>query len=75
VTDRVRALLITPDDDLLTIKRVRPGQGPYWVLPGDSRLAKRYRWHSIVLVATPPQDTRARLRLGRCFGGKIYVVG
>ena len=38
------------------------------------RLAKRYGWHSIALVATTPQDTRARLRVGRCFGGKIYVV-
>jgi hypothetical protein len=37
-------------------------------------LARRYHWHSIVLVATTPQNTRARLRLGRCFGGKIYVV-
>jgi hypothetical protein len=37
-------------------------------------LAKRYRWHSIVLVATTPQDTRARLRLGRCFAGRIYVI-
>jgi ADP-ribose pyrophosphatase YjhB (NUDIX family) len=34
MTDRVRALLITPADDLLTIRRVRPGQNPYWVLPG-----------------------------------------
>ena len=34
MTNRVRALLITPDDDLLTIERVRPGQDPYWVLPG-----------------------------------------
>ena len=34
VADRVRAVLITPDDQLLTIKRVRPGQDPYWVLPG-----------------------------------------
>jgi ADP-ribose pyrophosphatase YjhB (NUDIX family) len=34
VTNRVRALLVTPDDDLLTIKRIRPGQDPYWVLPG-----------------------------------------
>jgi 8-oxo-dGTP pyrophosphatase MutT (NUDIX family) len=34
VTDRVRALLITPDHELLTIQRVRPGQAPYWVLPG-----------------------------------------
>ncbi|HVB43263.1 MAG TPA: NUDIX domain-containing protein [Streptosporangiaceae bacterium] len=34
MTIRVRALLITPDGDLLTIRRVRPGQEPYWVLPG-----------------------------------------
>lgn len=34
MTDRVRALLITPAGDLLTIRRVRPGQDPYWVLPG-----------------------------------------
>lgn len=31
---RVRALLVTPDHDLLAIKRIRPGQAPYWVLPG-----------------------------------------
>jgi hypothetical protein len=29
MTGRVRALLITPDGDLLTIRRVRPGQDPY----------------------------------------------
>jgi ADP-ribose pyrophosphatase YjhB (NUDIX family) len=34
LTGRVRTLLITPDGDLLAIRRVRPGQGPYWVLPG-----------------------------------------
>jgi hypothetical protein len=38
------------------------------------RLAKRYHWHSIVLVTTRAQDTRARIRVGRCFSGKIYVV-
>jgi hypothetical protein len=38
------------------------------------RLARRYRWRSIVLVATTPQDTRARLRVGRCFRGKIYMI-
>jgi len=37
-------------------------------------LAKRHRWHSIALVTTTPQNTRARLRVGRCFSGKIYVV-
>lgn len=34
MTDRVRALLVTPDGDLLTIRRRRPGQELYWVLPG-----------------------------------------
>lgn len=34
MTIRVRALLITPDGDLLTIRRARPGREPYWVLPG-----------------------------------------
>jgi hypothetical protein len=38
------------------------------------QLARRYQWHSVVLVATTPQDTRARMRLGRCFSGRIYVV-
>ena len=38
------------------------------------RLARRYHWHSIVLVTTTPQDTRARLRVSRCFSGSIYVV-
>jgi hypothetical protein len=38
------------------------------------RLARRYHWHSIVLVTTTPQDTRARLRVSRCFSGSIYVT-
>jgi hypothetical protein len=38
------------------------------------RLARQYHWHSIALVATTPQDTRARIRVGRCFSGKIYVA-
>lgn len=38
------------------------------------RMAKRYHWQSMVLVATAPQDTRARLRFGMCFGGEIYVI-
>ncbi|GAB2468694.1 hypothetical protein GCM10027187_41110 [Streptosporangium sandarakinum] len=31
---RVRGVLITPTAHLLTIKRVRAGMAPYWVLPG-----------------------------------------
>lgn len=38
------------------------------------QLAKRYHWDSIAVVATAPQDTVARLRLGRCFGGNVYLV-
>jgi ADP-ribose pyrophosphatase YjhB (NUDIX family) len=34
MTDRVRALLVTSGHDLLVIQRIRPGQDPYWVLPG-----------------------------------------
>ena len=50
--------------------------------PGDTRgeaevvgrLAKEYRWDSVVLVTTRAQDTRARLVVGRCFSGSTYVV-
>ena len=38
------------------------------------RLARQYGWRSIVLVTTPDQDTRARIRFGRCFDGGLYVV-
>jgi len=38
------------------------------------RLAHRYHWQSVALVTTRAQDTRARLRVSRCFGGRIYVV-
>jgi hypothetical protein len=38
------------------------------------RLARQYHWHSVMLVTTRAQDTRARLRVGRCFGGAVYVV-
>jgi uncharacterized SAM-binding protein YcdF (DUF218 family) len=50
--------------------------------PGNTRgeaefagqLAKRYHWQSVVLVTTRVQDTRARILMGRCFGGSIYAV-
>lgn len=31
---RVRAILITPDNTLLLMKRIRPGIDPYWVVIG-----------------------------------------
>jgi hypothetical protein len=50
--------------------------------PGDTRgeaefadrLAKRYHWRSVVLVALREQDTRARIRVQRCFSGPVYVM-
>ena len=38
------------------------------------QLARKYRWRSIAIVAITPQDTRARLRVERCFPGQVYVV-
>jgi hypothetical protein len=38
------------------------------------RLAKRYHWRSIALVTITPQDTRARIRMERCFSGQVYVM-
>ncbi|PYC71031.1 hypothetical protein C7C46_26980 [Streptomyces tateyamensis] len=32
--ERVRAVLLTPNDTLLLIKRIRPGIDPYWVIVG-----------------------------------------
>ena len=38
------------------------------------RLARQDHWKSVALVTVAPQDTRARLRMSRCFSGRIYVV-
>jgi len=38
------------------------------------RMAQRYHWTSLAIVAIAPQDLRARLRFGRCLGAKVYVV-
>lgn len=37
-------------------------------------LARKYHWQSVVLVTITPQDSRARLRVERCFNGPVYVV-
>jgi hypothetical protein len=38
------------------------------------RLARKYRWQSVALVTITPQDSRARLRVARCFAGPVYVM-
>jgi hypothetical protein len=50
--------------------------------PGNTRgegefagqLAKQHGWHSVALVTTVAQDTRARMIMRRCFSGSVYVV-
>jgi uncharacterized SAM-binding protein YcdF (DUF218 family) len=39
-----------------------------------ARLARQYHWHSIALVTITAQDSRARLRMERCFSGQVYVM-
>lgn len=39
-----------------------------------ARLAKKYHWRSIAVVAITPQASRARLRMERCFPGQVYTV-
>lgn len=39
-----------------------------------SRLARQHHWQSVVLVVTPDQVIRARIRFERCYAGQIYVV-
>jgi hypothetical protein len=38
------------------------------------RLAAKYHWQSVALVTITPQDSRARLRVERCFAGPVYVM-
>jgi hypothetical protein len=38
------------------------------------RLAEKYHWQSVAVVAITPQVSRARLRVERCFAGQVYVV-
>lgn len=38
------------------------------------RTASSHHWHSLVLVTSRPQDTRARVRMARCFAGRISVA-
>ncbi|WP_239336955.1 YdcF family protein [Frankia sp. CiP3] len=39
-----------------------------------AQLAARYNWRSVLVVVGTPQDTRARLRLNRCYAGRILLA-
>ena len=38
------------------------------------RQARLHSWHSLIVVSSVPQSTRARLRVQRCFRGRTQVV-
>jgi hypothetical protein len=38
------------------------------------KLASRYGWRSLIVVATRPQGVRARVLMGRCFTGTTYLA-
>ena len=37
-------------------------------------MAARYGWRSVILVTTRDQAWRAKVRVGRCFDGDVYVA-
>lgn len=39
-----------------------------------ARLTRQYGWRSIVLVTTPDQTWRAKLRFQRCYNGETFAV-
>jgi uncharacterized SAM-binding protein YcdF (DUF218 family) len=39
-----------------------------------AKLARERHWRSVVLITTPDQAWRARLRTLRCFDGQVYVA-
>jgi uncharacterized SAM-binding protein YcdF (DUF218 family) len=45
---------------------------------GEARFAASeahaHGWHSLIVVTSVAQATRARVRVRRCFGGQVYVV-
>jgi 8-oxo-dGTP pyrophosphatase MutT (NUDIX family) len=59
---RVRGLLVTSDNQLMLIRRVRPGQEPYWVFPGGG----------LESSDKTPEDAVAR-EVAEELGGQIEV--
>jgi uncharacterized SAM-binding protein YcdF (DUF218 family) len=60
---RVKVICFNPNPD------TTQGEAEY-----AARLARQHHWHSVALVTITPQDSRARLRMERCFSGHVYVM-
>lgn len=61
--ERVRAILVTPNYDMLVIKRVRPGVAPYWVVPGGG-----------VEPTDPDRETALKREIREEIAGEINLV-
>jgi uncharacterized SAM-binding protein YcdF (DUF218 family) len=59
----VRTICFNPNPD------TTQGEAEY-----AARLARQFHWHSVALVTITAQDSRARLRMERCFSGHVYVM-
>jgi hypothetical protein len=84
--DRARYLVLSEGDyvpphlcgtkvDAATVLCFRPDPDTTQGEAEDTaRLAKQYVFRSIVLVTTPDQTWRAKLRFGWCYTGRIFAV-
>lgn len=61
--ERVRAILVTPNNTMLVIKRVRPGINPYWVVPGGG-----------VEPTDPDREAALEREVREEIGGEIDVM-
>jgi uncharacterized SAM-binding protein YcdF (DUF218 family) len=66
-----------PGTDLAGVKIECFRPDPFSTM-GEARFAasqaRANGWHSLIVVSSTPQATRARLRVKRCFDGSVYVV-
>ncbi len=79
------ALVVSVDDAGETdikvpegVELVRFRPAPF-TTQGEARyighLARQRGWESLIVVSSVPQQTRARIRIGRCFSGRLALVG
>ena len=61
-----------PQDDLSVEAQSRDTIGNLWF---TKPLLYQHGWHRVIVVMPTTQATRARLRIGRCYPGRVLEVG
>jgi uncharacterized SAM-binding protein YcdF (DUF218 family) len=78
VSDEERAVAGWCDDGRLRGVPVICFHSEPFTTRGEARaielMAQQHGWHSVILVTSPDQAKRAELRVGRCYGGEIFVA-